>query len=111
MQNNFAENFYSDTELFKEFREEYGTITAKRMYEYVKLSEINSKSDLSEELKFLLGILLSNTSYKNKRSGKMLLKSVAITIIKLPLLAIQFRKSLNKANAMLKQGSKIEWLS
>jgi len=60
MQNNFAENFYSDTELFKEFREEYGTITAKRMYEYVKLSEINSKSDLSEELKFLLGMLLSN---------------------------------------------------
>ena len=58
-----------------------------------------------------LGILLSNTSYKNKRSGKMLLKSVAITIIKLPLLAIQFRKSLNKANAMLKHGNKIEWLS
>lgn len=60
MQNNFAENFYSDAELFKEFREEYGTITAKRMYEYVKLSEINSKSDLSEELKFLLGMILSN---------------------------------------------------
>jgi glycosyltransferase involved in cell wall biosynthesis len=57
-----------------------------------------------------LGILLSNTSYKNKRSGKMLLKSVLLTAFKLPLLTIQFRRSLSRANAMLKEGNKIEWL-
>ncbi len=58
-----------------------------------------------------LGIILSNVSFKNKRNSKMILVSALLTILKIPLLAIQFRKSLNRANAMLLKGDKIEWLS
>lgn len=55
-----------------------------------------------------LGILLSNASYKNKRNNKMILFSVFMTFVKLPLLAIQFHKSLNKANKKLAEGDRIE---
>ncbi|MBC7722190.1 MAG: glycosyltransferase family 2 protein [Pedobacter sp.] len=57
-----------------------------------------------------LGIVLSNVSFKNKRSNNMIVVSALLTILKLPLLFIQFNKSLNRANAMLQQGDKIEWL-
>lgn len=58
----------------------------------------------------LLGIMLSNVHYAKKRGNNMMAKSVFLTIIKSPLLAIQLFKSLKKANAMLRQGSKIEKL-
>jgi GT2 family glycosyltransferase len=58
-----------------------------------------------------LGIILSNVSYKNKGSNKMLALSVALTIVKAPLLAIQFYNSRSRAKAMLKAGDKIEYLS
>ena len=57
-----------------------------------------------------LGILISNVSYKNKRSSKAVLSSAIVTFFKLPFLIIQFRKSLKQANAKLAEGDKIEWL-
>lgn len=57
-----------------------------------------------------LGILTSNVSYKKKRSSTAMVISVVLTVVKLPLLAIQFRRSLNKANKMLQEGNKIKWL-
>ncbi len=57
-----------------------------------------------------LGILLSNVSFKNKRSNKMILVSIFMTFVKLPLLAVQFHKSLSKANQKLAEGNKIERL-
>jgi glycosyltransferase involved in cell wall biosynthesis len=57
-----------------------------------------------------IGIILSNVSYKNKGSNKMLALSVALTIVKAPLLAIQFYNSRSKAKAMLTAGDKIKHL-
>ena len=57
-----------------------------------------------------LGILISNVSYKNKRSSKAVLSSAIVTFFKLPFLIIQIRKSLKQANAKLAEGDKIEWL-
>jgi len=56
-----------------------------------------------------LGIMLSNFSFKSKRNNKIVLASVLITFIKLPLLAIQFHKSLSLANKKLTEGDKIEY--
>jgi GT2 family glycosyltransferase len=50
----------------------------------------------------LLGIFLSNISYKNKRSGKMLAMSLALTIIKSPVLLIQYYKAKKIALQMRK---------
>lgn len=58
-----------------------------------------------------MGILLSNVSYKNKRSNKMLAVSAILTFVKAPMLYIQYRRSLSKATKMLQEGDKIEWLS
>ena len=58
----------------------------------------------------LLGIMLSNSSYKNKRKPAMLLLSIFLTILKAPLLYIQYRKSKKIAKAMLRGGDKIETL-
>lgn len=41
----------------------------------------------------LIGIMLSNVPYKYKRSNKMLLLSMLLTIIKAPILLIQFNKA------------------
>lgn len=57
-----------------------------------------------------LGLLISNIPYKSKGNSKMIALSILLTVIKLPLIAIQFRRSLNRANAMLAEGNKIEWL-
>ena len=57
-----------------------------------------------------LGIMLSNISFKNKGSNKMVLYSIFLTFIKLPLLAIQFHKSLALAKKKLAEGDRIEWL-
>lgn len=57
-----------------------------------------------------LGMVLSNISFKNKRNNNMIVVSALLTILKLPLLCIQFNKSVTRANAMLQQGDKIEWL-
>ena len=56
----------------------------------------------------LLGIMLSNVGFKNKRQNNMLVLSIFLTIVKAPLLFIQYSKSLKRANAMLKGGHKIE---
>lgn len=58
-----------------------------------------------------LGIVLSNLSFKSKSSKKLILLSVLLTIVKLPLLAIQFHKSIKLANAKIKAGNKIEYLT
>ncbi|MCU0320980.1 MAG: glycosyltransferase family 2 protein [Chitinophagaceae bacterium] len=58
----------------------------------------------------LLGIMLSNVSFKKKRGNNMMAKSVMLTIVKSPLLVIQFYRALKRANAMLKEGAKIEQL-
>lgn len=58
----------------------------------------------------ILGIMLSNVSYKKKRANNMMATSVLLTIFKSPLLAIQFYRSLKRANAMLQEGAKIEQL-
>ncbi len=58
----------------------------------------------------LMGIMLSNVSFKNKRSSSMLLLSVFLTILKSPLLLMQVLKSKSRADAMLKTGDKIEYL-
>jgi len=48
----------------------------------------------------LIGIMLSNVPYKHKRSSKMLLVSVLLTIVKSPLLLIQFNKAKKIARSM-----------
>lgn len=58
----------------------------------------------------LLGIMLSNVAFNKKRGNNMMAKSVLLTFLKLPLLAIQLYRSLKKANAMLHAGAKIEQL-
>ena len=58
-----------------------------------------------------MGMMLSNVSYKNKRNSNMLAVSLLLTVIKSPLLLIQFLKSKHKADKMLAQGDKIEYLS
>ncbi len=58
----------------------------------------------------MLGIMLSNVGFKNKRKNNMLVLSLFLTIVKSPLLLIQYYKSRSKANAMLKGGHKIETL-
>lgn len=58
-----------------------------------------------------LGIVISNISFKKKKSTNGILSSVLLTFLKLPLLSLQFRKSLYRANKMLSEGDKIEWLS
>ncbi len=58
-----------------------------------------------------LGILISNLSFKKKKDKSSVLLSGLLTIIKFPLLIIQFQKSLFRANKMLAEGDKIEWLN
>lgn len=58
----------------------------------------------------MLGVMLSNVGFKNKRKNSMLLLSLFLAILKSPLLLIQYYKSSKRANAMLKGGHKIETL-
>jgi len=58
----------------------------------------------------LLGLMLSNVSYKHKRSSKMLLLSVLLTIVKSPLLLIQYYRSNRIAQRMLSNNYKPELL-
>lgn len=48
----------------------------------------------------LIGIMLSNVPYKYKRNNKMLLLSMLLTVIKSPVLLIQFYRSAKIANQM-----------
>jgi GT2 family glycosyltransferase len=57
-----------------------------------------------------LGVLLSNLSFKKKSSTKAMVFSVLLTIIKLPILVIQFQKSKKIAAQKIQQGALIEWL-
>lgn len=58
----------------------------------------------------LLGIMLSNVSYRNKGSNKMLVLSIILTVIKSPLLLIQFMRAKNIANEMLRKDNGIKML-
>jgi len=58
----------------------------------------------------LLGIMLSNVGYKQKRSSKMLLLSVLLTLLKSPLLLIQYKRSRHFAQKMLSSNYKPEML-
>ena len=59
----------------------------------------------------LIGIMLSNVSYKHKRSSKMLMISVLLTIVKSPLLLIQYSRSLAIAKQMLNNNYQPEALN
>jgi GT2 family glycosyltransferase len=59
----------------------------------------------------LIGIMLSNVSYKHKRSSKMLMVSVLLTVIKSPLLLIQYYRSLAIAKQMLNNNYQAEILN
>jgi glycosyltransferase involved in cell wall biosynthesis len=48
----------------------------------------------------LLGIILSNVPYKHKRSSNMLMFSVFLTMIKFPILLVQYKRSYNIASKM-----------
>ena len=50
----------------------------------------------------LIGIMLSNVPYKYKRSSKMLMLSVLLTVFKLPFLLIQYYRSKQVALKMLR---------
>lgn len=58
----------------------------------------------------LLGIMLSNVSYRNKGSNKMLVLSIALTVIKSPILLIQFLRARSIANEMLRKDDGIKVL-
>lgn len=58
----------------------------------------------------LIGIMLSNVSYKYKRSNKMLFLSVILTIVKSPLLLIQYCRACKIAQQMLGSGYQPELL-
>lgn len=69
---------------------------------------------LSKELyrhAVLLGIMLSNVSYKQKGKSKMLLLSMLLTIIKSPLLYIQYLRAASIAKKMLESGYQPELLN
>jgi glycosyltransferase involved in cell wall biosynthesis len=59
----------------------------------------------------LIGIMLSNVSYKYKRSNKMLLLSTLLTIVKAPVLWVQYVKARNIANKMLQEDKVLNLLS
>lgn len=58
----------------------------------------------------LLGIMLSNVTYRNKGSNKMLAVSIGLTVIKSPLLLIQFLRARSIANKMLQRDNGIKML-
>jgi hypothetical protein len=58
----------------------------------------------------LLGMMLSNVHYRNKGSNKMLAVSIALTVVKSPLLLIQFLRARSIANKMLQRDNGIKLL-
>lgn len=58
----------------------------------------------------LLGIMLSNVSYKQKGKTNMIVLSALLTIIKSPVLYVQYLRSKSVANKMLASGYKPEIL-
>jgi len=58
----------------------------------------------------LLGIMLSNVHYRNKGSNKMLAVSIGLTVIKSPLLLIQFLRARSIAKKMLRKDDGIKLL-
>lgn len=58
----------------------------------------------------LLGIMLSNVHYRRKSSNKMLVLSIGLTVIKSPLLLIQFLRAHSIANRMLRNDDGIKLL-
>ncbi len=71
------------------------------------------KKYFSEELSnnaLFIGIMLSNVPYKYKRSSKMLLLSALLTVLKAPVLLLQFYKSKKIADRMIQSNTEIEML-
>lgn len=60
--------------------------------------------------RMLLGIILSNVPYKSKGSKNMLAISLLLSVIKSPLLLIQFLKARSIANKMLRKDDGIQFL-
>ena len=58
-----------------------------------------------------MGVLLSNVSYKNKRNSYMLVVSLLLTVVKAPLLLVQYLKARRIALAMLQKENTIEPLN
>jgi GT2 family glycosyltransferase len=58
----------------------------------------------------LIGVMLSNVPYKYKRNNKMLLLSMLLTVIKSPVLLIQFYRSAKIAKQMLQSNRTPEML-
>ena len=58
----------------------------------------------------LKGIILSNVPYKYKSSSKMLVLSILLSIIKFPLLYLQYKKAEKIAIQMLKKDDGIRLL-
>jgi len=58
----------------------------------------------------LIGIMLSNVPYKYKRSSKMLALSILLTVVKSPVLYIQFYRSKKIAERMANSGKSPELL-
>jgi glycosyltransferase involved in cell wall biosynthesis len=59
----------------------------------------------------LIGIMLSNVNYKHKRSNKMLLLSILLTIVKAPVLWIQYIRAKHIANKMFQEDETISLLN
>jgi hypothetical protein len=57
-----------------------------------------------------LGMLLSNVPYRSKGSSKMMAVSVLLTVVKSPLLLIQYLRARSMANAMLRADDGIKLL-
>ena len=65
--------------------------------------------ELSRAVIFL-GILLSNVSYRNKGKSSMLALSMILTIVKSPLLIVQYLRARSIANRMIKNDNGIKLL-
>jgi glycosyltransferase involved in cell wall biosynthesis len=59
----------------------------------------------------MLGVMLSNVHYRNKGNNKMLALSIVLTLVKSPLLLIQFLRARRIANRMLQNDRSIHLLN
>ncbi len=60
---------------------------------------------------FFIGIMLSNFSYRYKKNSRLLLLSAFLTVIKAPVLMLQYYKSNKIANKMLSKKTQIDYLN
>jgi len=65
---------------------------------------------LNYRMTIFTGLILSNISYKNKKSNNFLLLSIAKSVLLLPILVLQYYISYKKASKMIVAGPKINLL-